>query len=96
MAGAKGVPIILLDHQQSDARHAANLGVALQLSGHTYGGLIRGTDRLAVRANAGYVSRPVKRASSSTEFEIVSLIASVRQADSARSGVNKIWAESNL
>ncbi len=51
-----GVPVILLDHQPSDARHAAKLGVALQLSGHTHGGLILGIDRLAARANAGYVS----------------------------------------
>jgi predicted MPP superfamily phosphohydrolase len=51
-----GVPIILLDHQPSDARHSAALGVALQLSGHTHGGLILGIDRLAARANAGYVS----------------------------------------
>jgi uncharacterized protein len=52
----KGFPIILLDHQPSDARHAAKLGVALQLSGHTHGGLILGIDRLAARANAGFVS----------------------------------------
>jgi predicted MPP superfamily phosphohydrolase len=52
----KGVPIILLDHQPSDARHAAALDVDLQLSGHTHGGLILGIDRLAARANAGYVS----------------------------------------
>jgi uncharacterized protein len=52
----KGVPVILLDHQPSDARNAAKLGVALQLSGHTHGGLILGIDRLAARANAGYVS----------------------------------------
>jgi predicted MPP superfamily phosphohydrolase len=52
----KGAPIVLLDHQPSDARHAAALGVALQLSGHTHGGLILGIDRLAARANAGYVS----------------------------------------
>jgi uncharacterized protein len=51
-----GVPVILLDHQPSDARNAAKLGVALQLSGHTHGGLIVGIDRLAARANAGYVS----------------------------------------
>jgi hypothetical protein len=51
-----GAPSILLDHQPSDARHAAKLGVALQLSGHTHGGLILGIDRLAARANAGYVS----------------------------------------
>jgi predicted MPP superfamily phosphohydrolase len=51
-----GVPVILLDHQPSDARNAAALGVALQLSGHTHGGLSWGIDRLAARANAGYVS----------------------------------------
>jgi uncharacterized protein len=53
----KGVPVILLDHQPSDARNAAKLGVALQLSGHTHGGLIWGIDRLAAPANAGFVSR---------------------------------------
>ena len=52
----KGAPVILLDHQPGDARNAAKLGVALQLSGHTHGGLILGLDRLAARANAGYVS----------------------------------------
>jgi uncharacterized protein len=56
----KGVPedapIVLLDHQPTDARHAAKLGVALQLSGHTHGGLIVGIDRLAARGNAGFVS----------------------------------------
>src|SRR6202166_754293 len=57
LAGApKGAPVILLDHQPSDARNAAKLGVALQLSGHTHGGLILGIDRLAARPNAGYVS----------------------------------------
>jgi predicted MPP superfamily phosphohydrolase len=52
----EGVTVILLDHQPSDARYAAKLGVALQLSGHTHGGLILGIDRLAARANGGYVS----------------------------------------
>ena len=52
----KDAPVILLDHQPSDARNAAKLGVALQLSGHTHGGLIWGIDRLAARANAGFVS----------------------------------------
>jgi predicted MPP superfamily phosphohydrolase len=51
-----GTPIVLLDHQPSEARQAAALGVALQLSGHTHGGMIIGLDRLAARANAGYVS----------------------------------------
>ncbi len=50
-----GVPIILLNHQPGEARHAAALGVALQLSGHTHGGLIVGIDRLAARANSGFV-----------------------------------------
>ncbi len=52
----QGVPIILLDHQPRAARQAAALGVALQLSGHTHGGMIIGLDRLTARANAGYVS----------------------------------------
>ena len=50
------VPIILLDHQPREARRAAALGVALQLSGHTHGGLIVGIGRLAARANGGFVS----------------------------------------
>ena len=49
-------PVILLDHQPGDARNAARLGVALQLSGHTHGGLIVGLDRLAARPNGGFVS----------------------------------------
>ncbi|OCX26944.1 MULTISPECIES: metallophosphoesterase [Bradyrhizobium] len=52
----EGAPIILLDHQPSDARNSAAHGVALQLSGHTHGGLIVGIDRLAAPANAGFVS----------------------------------------
>lgn len=49
-------PVILLDHQPGAAQQAAALGVALQLSGHTHGGMIVGLDLLAARANAGYVS----------------------------------------
>jgi predicted MPP superfamily phosphohydrolase len=51
-----GAPVILLDHQPRNAPRAAAAGVALQLSGHTHGGMIIGLDRLAARANAGYVS----------------------------------------
>ncbi len=51
-----GVPVILLDHQPGEARRAAALGIGLQLSGHTHGGMIVGLDRLAARANAGFVS----------------------------------------
>jgi len=49
-------PIILLDHQPRHARVAAARGVALQLSGHTHGGMILGLDRLVARGNAGFVS----------------------------------------
>ena len=49
-------PIILLDHQPRNARDAATHGVALQLSGHTHGGMIVGLDRLVARGNAGFVS----------------------------------------
>jgi predicted MPP superfamily phosphohydrolase len=52
----RGVPVILLDHQPKDAQRAAALGIALQLSGHTHGGMVVGLDRLAARANNGYVS----------------------------------------
>ena len=57
LAGApKDVPVILLDHQPRNARDAASRGVALQLSGHTHGGMILGFDRLIALANAGFVS----------------------------------------
>jgi predicted MPP superfamily phosphohydrolase len=52
----RGVPVILLDHQPRNARTAAAQGVALQLSGHTHGGLIIGLDRIFALANAGFVS----------------------------------------
>lgn len=49
-------PIVLLDHQPRKAAVAAARGVALQLSGHTHGGMIVGLDRLVARGNAGFVS----------------------------------------
>lgn len=49
-------PILLLDHQPGQARDAAARGVALQLSGHTHGGMIAGLDRIVAQANAGFVS----------------------------------------
>jgi predicted MPP superfamily phosphohydrolase len=49
-------PVILLDHQPREARRSAASGVALQLSGHTHGGMVVGLDRLTARANAGFVS----------------------------------------
>ncbi|OUM08470.1 metallophosphoesterase [Pseudomonas syringae] len=53
---ATGMPIILLDHQPRNARDAAAKGVALQLSGHTHGGMIFGLHRLLALANGGFVS----------------------------------------
>ncbi|KQS72232.1 metallophosphoesterase [Rhizobium sp. Leaf371] len=49
-------PIILLDHQPREAQTAAAAGVALQLSGHTHGGMVIGLDRLVSGPNNGFVS----------------------------------------
>jgi predicted MPP superfamily phosphohydrolase len=49
-------PILLLDHQPRNAAQAAARGMALQLSGHTHGGMMPGLDRLVARANNGFVS----------------------------------------
>jgi predicted MPP superfamily phosphohydrolase len=51
-----GAPIILLDHEPRMAPAAAQRGVALQLSGHTHGGMIVGLDRLVAAGNGGFVS----------------------------------------
>lgn len=51
-----GAPVILLDHEPRMAPQAAERGVALQLSGHTHGGMIVGLDRLVARGNGGFVS----------------------------------------
>ena len=57
LAGAPGgVPVVLLDHQPKEARAAARQGVALQLSGHTHGGMIVGLDRALGPPNKGFVS----------------------------------------
>lgn len=57
IAGAPdGVPIILMYHQPGRAAEASKARVALQLSGHTHGGMIRGFDRLIAKYNSGFVS----------------------------------------
>ncbi|MGV6393698.1 metallophosphoesterase [Pseudomonas caspiana] len=52
----KEAPIILLDHQPRNAEVSASQGVALQLSGHTHGGMILLLDRVIALANEGFVS----------------------------------------
>lgn len=52
----QGAPVILLNHQPRNAALAAEAGAALQLSGHTHGGMIVGFDRLVARFNNGFVS----------------------------------------
>ncbi len=55
-AGAPtGLPVILLAHQPQLVRDAERCGVALQLSGHTHGGMILPLYPLVARFNAGYV-----------------------------------------
>ena len=56
-AGApEGVCRILLQHRPWDPRSAAVPGIALQLSGHTHGGMMHGIDRLVARLdNNGFV-----------------------------------------
>lgn len=52
----KGYCRILLAHQLKLTREAAARGVALQLSGHTHGGMVVGLDKLVALSNRGYVS----------------------------------------
>lgn len=52
-----GTPVVLLCHQPRFAPVAAAHGrVALQLSGHTHGGMVRGLDALIAASNNGYVA----------------------------------------
>lgn len=56
-AGApNGSMKLLLAHQPKLAPDALSAGVALQLSGHTHGGMVRGLDWIVAGANAGMVS----------------------------------------
>ena len=51
----EGVPVILLDHQPKDAQENAELGVTLQVSGHTHGGQMPIVYTMVKRSNRGYV-----------------------------------------
>lgn len=50
-----GKPVLLLAHQPQLALQAEPAGVALQLSGHTHGGLMPGLAEITARYNCGYV-----------------------------------------
>ena len=58
LAGApEGAPVILLSHSPLNTRNHARYGIALQLSGHTHGGMIAGLPAHLVKtANNGFVS----------------------------------------
>lgn len=57
LAGApQETPIILMEHQPGNARDNAAAGVALQLSGHTHGGQIRGLRIVSQYVNNGFIS----------------------------------------
>ncbi len=52
----QGDCIVLLCHRPKPAPRAAELGAALQLSGHTHGGMVFGLDMLVSLLNGGFVS----------------------------------------
>ncbi len=54
-------PIVLLAHQPRIASVAAQHGVALQLSGHTHGGMVPGLRQLVARFNDGLVQGLYRR-----------------------------------
>ena len=56
LAGAPAdKPVLLLAHQPQLALPAEDAGVALQLSGHTHGGLMPGLAEITARYNCGFV-----------------------------------------
>ena len=56
----EGVPVILLEHRPKTAKESAEKGVALQLSGHTHGGMLPGLKQLVTLFNGGFVSGPYR------------------------------------
>ena len=51
----RDAPVILMAHRPESARENADLGVDLQLSGHTHGGMMPGLDLFIARFNGGFV-----------------------------------------
>lgn len=55
-ANSPKAPRILLAHRPGNAVDNTNLGIGLQLSGHTHGGLFPGLQQMVARGNKGFVS----------------------------------------
>lgn len=56
-----GYAIVLLRHRPTGIAQSQKLGVDLQLSGHTHGGMVLGLDRVVAAANEGMVSGLYRR-----------------------------------
>lgn len=52
-----GAPIVLLAHRPAGAAGHAQQGVAVQLSGHTHGGMVIGMEPVIAPPNEGFLSR---------------------------------------
>ena len=63
-AALQGIPkkafVLLLAHQPQHCLAASKLGVDLQLSGHTHGGLVWGIGPLIVRRNSDFIAGPYR------------------------------------
>jgi len=58
LAGAPAdAPVVLLSHRPAGAARNAQAGVALQLSGHTHGGMVLGMEPVFGPPNEGYLTR---------------------------------------
>ncbi len=55
-----GAPILLLAHRPEGAADHAEAGVAIQLSGHTHGGMVVGMEPVFGPPNEGYLTRGYK------------------------------------
>ena len=84
-AGApEGKVRLLLAHQPDVAEQAESAGVALQLSGHTHGGMVFGFDLLVGMFNHGMVSGEYNYGKTNIKIKLVKR-CSLKSMTSARS-----------